>query len=242
MSSVFIAGTDTGVGKTHVTVGLLRALGARGMRACGMKPVATGVSDAADIDHIPHIVRDFGDDGRVIAAEAPVDPTTGSRPPLALINPVRLPWAVSPHIAAAAARTGIDLDVVAAAYQRLAATHAVVVVEGTGGWYAPIDAQRTMADIARRLSLPVVLVVGMRLGCLNHALLSAQAIAHDGLRLCGWIANEIDPAMEALEQNVATLSQRLAAPLWARLPFSADERSGVSRLDDLARYLAEAAV
>jgi dethiobiotin synthetase len=217
---IFIAGTDTGIGKTRVVVGLLRALRDAGVHATGMKPVATGTIQAVS----GLINEDVAAISEVSAAEA-------SR---ADINPYCFNWPVSPHIAAERAGIVIDLAVISRAYARLEACCDVVVVEGTGGWLAPIAAQATMADIAAALQLPVLLVVGMRLGCLNHALLSAQAIAQARAPLIGWIANAIDPAMSALAENVEALQQRLPAPLWAQLPHARDAQHDTQTLTALA--------
>lgn len=212
---VFIAGTDTGVGKTRVTVALLRCLQQRSIEAAGMKPVATGtiapgpgssgLAGAAD-------TRRINEDVAAIAAHC----VPGLQ--RALINPYCFDPPVSPHIAARAAGITIDPRRVAAAFEALSRRCAAVVVEGTGGWLAPIGEHATMADIAGALGLPVVLVVGVRLGCLNHALLTERAIRASGLALAGWIGSVLDPDMISLEDNLATLAARLGAPRLALLP------------------------
>jgi dethiobiotin synthetase len=201
----FIAGTDTGVGKTRVTVGLLRALAERGTIATGMKPVAAG--------KIEHEAGMINPDVDIISASSPLAVTADE------IATYHLNAAVSPHIAAR--REGIEISPqrIAIAYARLASRAAVVLVEGTGGWLAPVSDRHTMADVAVALGLPVVLVVGLRLGCLNHALLTSQAIAQTGLPLVGWIGNLLDPAMLELEANLETLAARLPAACLAVLPF-----------------------
>lgn len=209
---LFIAGTDTGVGKTRVTVGILRALAAAGRDACGMKPVASGAERVCGPDGGGAAL--IAEDTREIAACCPGIP-------LADITPYAFEPPISPHIAASRAGICIDIDRIAAAYGRLRLRGGVVVVEGTGGWMAPIRADQTMADIAVRLGLPVVLVVGLRLGCLNHALLSAAAIRRCGLPLAGWIGNAIDPVFEAAAQNIDTLARWLGAPPLAVLPHAA---------------------
>ena len=198
---VFVTGTDTGVGKTVVAAALLRALVASGQRAAGMKPVSAGwaAEGSAEADVVV-----LAQAGNVVAPQADR-------------NPYAFAPAIAPHLAAAEAGVAIDLAVVAAAYSRLASCSDVVVVEGAGGVLVPVDATHDMLDIATRLRLPVLLVVGMRLGCLNHALLSALAIRARGLRFLGWIANGIDPGYEALAANVAALEQRLPAPRLASL-------------------------
>jgi dethiobiotin synthetase len=202
---IFVTGTDTGVGKTVVAVALLRALAASGQRAAAMKPVSAGIACDASVNaDVDALVRA----GNVDVA-------------LADCNPFAFAPAVAPHLAAAGAGVHIDLAVIEAAYLRIAARSDVVVVEGAGGVRVPIDAQHDMLDIAAALRLPVLLVVGMRLGCLNHALLSAAAIHARGLKLSGWIANFVDPAMLAVEANVVDLSARLNAPPVAQIAWGA---------------------
>jgi dethiobiotin synthetase len=201
MIGCFVTGTDTGVGKTLVSAGLLHALAVHHRRVVGMKPVAAGV--------VP-----WGDDWAsedVIALRAA---STLAVPP-ALDNPVLLLDPLSPHIAAARAGVQIDIAAIVRSYQALAAQADAVVVEGAGGFHVPLSDTQTGADLAQALALPVVLVVGLRLGCLNHALLTAEAIRARGLALAGWVANRIDPEMNAVDENIAYLRARLAAPLLA---------------------------
>jgi len=196
---IFITGTDTGVGKTIVAAALLRALTEAGHRAVGMKPVAAGMAagDAVNAD-----VRMLAAAGNVAA-------------PLADVNPFSFAPPIAPHLAALAAGVAIDLDLIAAAYARLASVADAIVVEGAGGVLVPLGRGTDMLDIPARLGLPVLLVVGIRLGCLNHALLSALAISARGLSLAGWVANRIDPAMGEADANVLALTDRLPAPLLA---------------------------
>jgi dethiobiotin synthetase len=215
----FIAGTDTDVGKTRVTLALLRALRARGVRAAGMKPVATGCRSlgAKELSMFAgfYSVGDMiNDDVATIAALSLPDCDRSD------INPYCFDWGVSPHIVAQRAGVRIEPERIAAAYERLAARCDAVVVEGTGGWFAPIGELGTMADIAQRLQLPVVLTVGLRLGCLNHALLSVQAIGVSNLKLAGWIGSVLAPDMPALDENIATLDALLGVPRLALLPYS----------------------
>ncbi|MDB5886282.1 MAG: bioD [Polaromonas sp.] len=203
--SLFITGTDTGVGKTLVSAALLHALSRYHARVVGMKPVAAGTEECAD--GVP-----ANDD--VLALRAA---STCAVPP-GLDNPVLLPDPVSPHIAAARAGIRIDIAHLVACHQALAQLADAVVVEGAGGFHVPLSATETGADLAQALGLPVVLVVGLRLGCLNHALLTAEAIRARGLTLAGWVANQVDPAMLAQDDNIAFLQQRLQAPLLARIP------------------------
>ena len=184
-----------------VAQALLRGLVADGLRAAGMKPVAAGIEPGrahnADVDALVAA-------GNVAA-------------PLADVNPYAFDAPIAPHLAAARSGTVIDLERIVAAYGRLAARADVVVVEGAGGALVPLSGHCDMLDIAARLGLPVVLVVGIRLGCLNHALLTALAISGRGLRLAGWVANRIDPSMAEGGANVDTLAGRLPAPLIADL-------------------------
>ncbi len=195
---LFIAGTDTGAGKTRVTCGLLGALAAGGHRAIGMKPVATGAQGPED--------DLLSEDAAMIAASSPV------HAPMADVNPYCFHLPVSPDIAAALAGIEIRPERVAAACDRLAARADIVLVEGTGGWLTPIGPILTMADIAAALRLPVLLVVGLRLGCINHALLTAAAIRARGCRLTAWVGNRIDPDYLLPEANLATLERFLDMP------------------------------
>jgi len=203
---IFITGTDTGVGKTLVATMVLRALAAAGHRAVGMKPVAVGLA-AGETVH---------PDVRALVAAGNVDA------PIADVNPYSYPPPVAPHLAARAAGACIDLDRIAAAYARLATASDAVIVEGAGGALVPLSARTDMLDIPARLGLPVLLVVGVRLGCLNHALLSALAVNARGLGLVGWVANRIDPAMQEGDANVVALAERLAAPPLADIPWLLD--------------------
>jgi dethiobiotin synthetase len=203
---IFIAGTDTGVGKTRVSAGLLAALRARGRRVAGMKPVAAGA---------------IKQDGRLISADAVIlAENSGQDMPYEWLNPYCLEMAESPHLAAAAAGITIEVEVIRQAYQRLEARHEWLVVEGAGGWFAPIGPRQTMADIALTLDLPVLLVVGLRLGCINHSLLTASAIRASGLPLAGWIGSVVQHPWAAASDNVAALSERLGTPPLAVLPWA----------------------
>ncbi len=199
MRGLFVTGTDTGVGKTLLACALLQGFAASGLRVVGMKPVAAGA------------VRRKGiwchDDVTRLRAAANVDA------PLALINPYCFAPAVAPHIAAQEAGVAMRMAVIAKCYQQLAQTADIVVVEGVGGLLVPLGRALDAADIPARLGLSVVLVVGMRLGCLNHALLTVAALQARGLRLAGWIANHIDPDMARAAQNLQTLRARIKAPL-----------------------------
>ncbi|XQA75724.1 dethiobiotin synthase [Xanthomonas sacchari] len=201
----YVTGTDTGIGKTIASTALLHALRARGQRAVGMKPVASGCAREAD---------GWRNEDALALQDA-----SAPRPAYDDLNPYALPLPLAPELAAADAGVQLELAPIAAAFARLRAQADVVVVEGVGGWAAPLSATLDQADLARALRLPVVLVVGLRLGCLNHARLSAAAIAADGLQCIGWIGNEIDPAMERIDDNMAMLRARLPMPCWGRLPY-----------------------
>jgi dethiobiotin synthetase len=204
MRGVFVTGTDTGVGKTLFSTALLLRLGAEGIRAAACKPVAAGCRLEGG--------RRVNEDAELLAAAAP----RGA--PLETVNPVALEPAIAPHIAAAEAGVTLEPGPLVAACHAAGEGAEFLVVEGAGGWRVPLSASATLADVAIGLNFPVVLVVGLRLGCLNHALLSAEAIRADGLRLAGWVANPLAEPMPRLEENIATLTARLGAPLLARLP------------------------
>jgi dethiobiotin synthetase len=208
----FIAGTDTGVGKTRVGVALCRALVALGLRVAAMKPVATGA------------IRD-GEAGLRSGDALSLRAACNVAVPYELTNPYCFEPPISPHLAALDAGRSIEPGRIAECLRDIAPLADVVVVEGTGGWLAPIGHASTMADVAETLALPVVLVVGLRLGCLNHATLTLQAVRASRLRFAGWIANGVDPAFERCADNVATLASLLGAPPFAQLPFARDEHA-----------------
>lgn len=199
---VFITGTDTGIGKTVVACALVSALSERGLSVQAMKPIASGC------ERTPQGLRN--EDALALQALTGAD--------YQLVNPIAFEPAIAPHLAAEECGRPIDLDAIATAYRRLAAGAGWMVVEGAGGWRVPLDATRTMADLARALALPAVLVVGMRLGCISHALLSAEAIAADGVPLLGWVANVIDDADPRVPAQIETLRRRLPAPLLGTIP------------------------
>jgi dethiobiotin synthetase len=204
---IFVTGTDTGVGKTLVAAALLHAYAARGLRVAGMKPIAAGGRISGGVIH----------NEDVLALRA----AGNAAVPAGLDNPYSFEPAIAPHIAAAQSNITISLDVVERAYRRLAHYADLVVVESVGGFRVPLNAHEDTADLAALLRLPVVLVVGMRLGCLNHALLTASNIEARGLALCGWVANHVDPEMSHQEENIAALAERLRSPRIARVPFQA---------------------
>ena len=183
----FVAGTDTGVGKTLVAATLLRRFGALGLRAAGMKPIAAGSEEGRNEDV----------EALLAAGMRGLDRT--------LVCPYLFEPPIAPHIAAKEAGVRIDLAVIDVAFQRLKTEADVLIVEGVGGFRVPLDEHEDAGAIPKRLGLPVILVVGLRLGCLNHALLTQEAIEAEGLELAGWIANRIDPAMARADENIEAL-------------------------------------
>lgn len=204
MFSVYVTGTDTGVGKTIASCALVHALRAHGLRVAGMKPVASGCERI---------------DGAWKNADALALQAAGERGlAYADINPFALEHPLAPELAARDAGVEVALPAILAAHARLAEHADALVIEGVGGWAAPLSGSLMQADLVRALRVPVLLVVGLRLGCLNHALLSARAIAADGAHLAGWIASHVDPDMERVDDNLAMLRERLPAPCWGLLP------------------------
>jgi len=201
----FITGTDTGVGKTRIACLLLEALAREGKPAMGMKPVASGC-------------RATGAGPRSEDAEKLLAASAGSAD-YTEINPYAFIPAIAPHLAARETGVEIRLEKILENFQRLQHRAPWLVVEGIGGWMVPLGENQAMADVARAVGLPAILVVGLRLGCLNHALLTAAAIRRDGVALAGWIANQIDPAMTHVEENIDALRGSIDAPLLARFPY-----------------------
>ncbi len=197
----FITGTDTGVGKTLVSCALLHAFAAGDNTVIGMKPVAAGCENGKWMD-----VELLVAASNVMAPREQVNP-------YALIPPL------APHIAAKQAGIEIEVEVIYQAYLALQSMAEIVVVEGAGGFLVPFSDRFDSSDLAQKLGLPVILVVGLRLGCINHALLTAQAVRAAGLTLAGWVANSIDPQMLKMEENIKALEQRLECPLIAYLPY-----------------------
>lgn len=204
--SYFVTGTDTGVGKTRVAAALIHLLATRGLRAAGMKPVASGAFLQEGLW--------CNEDVQALQAASNV------LLPDSLVNPYLLRQATAPHIAAAEEGVQIGLEHLVRCHAQLQRACDVLIVEGAGGFMVPLDANFTSSDLVIRLRLPVVLVVGIRLGCINHALLSALAIRSCGLHLAGWVANHIDASEDRAAAMVDSLVQRLQAPLLGRLPWS----------------------
>ena len=222
-AAYFVAGTDTGVGKTRVTGGLLRAARKQGARVAGMKPVAAGATI---------------EDGRQISEDAVyIALSSGQMSPYELLNPYCLPEPLSPHIAAERAGVRIDVGHIVQSALRLSRHRDLLLIEGAGGWYAPINDQQTMADVARALAVPVLLVVGLRLGCLNHALLSAQAVERCGCVLRGWIGSQVEPDFSAREENIAMLTRLLGTAPLALLAHAPDPGGDAAQLDAAAAAL-----
>jgi dethiobiotin synthetase len=209
----FVTGTDTGVGKTLVACALLHAFASRGYTAVGMKPVASGAEWRGT-----GLVNE--DVEQLIAAGTVAAPREH-------VNPYCFEPAIAPHLAAERAGERISFERIDHSFRELAARAQVVIVEGVGGFRVPLGADGDTGALAARLALPVVLVVGLRLGCLNHALLTVEAIAARGLELAGWIANEVDPAMSAVDENVRALEALIAAPLITRIAHAVPPRPAV---------------
>lgn len=203
--SCFITGTDTEIGKTLVSSAILHKLVEGGVRACGMKPVAAGARMRDGILHNE-------DADQLIEA-------SNVHLPANLTTPYMLKAAAAPHIAAALEGVTIQPVPIIAAYAEIAAASDAVVVEGVGGFRVPLSGDFDSADLAAHLNLPVVLVVGLRLGCISHSLLTVEAIVARNLVLAGWVVNEIDPDMEFADENVEALLRRIPAPLLGRIPF-----------------------
>jgi dethiobiotin synthetase len=220
---VFVAGTDTGVGKTRVSAALLAAGRAAGLSVTGMKPVASGAE--------PLLGRMASADALQLAA------ASGQSTEYAELNPYCLEVAISPHIAAKLANIEIDIAKIVTISKRLQARSDLLLIEGAGGWYTPISEQASMADLARALGAPVLLVVGLKLGCLNHARLSLEAIGRCGCRFAGWIGNHIDPDFMAPAENLATLRQLLGAEPLALLRYSPEPHDDAVHVRDALQRL-----
>jgi dethiobiotin synthetase len=206
MNGLFVTGTDTGIGKSIASAALLHAFRAQGRRAVGMKPVASGCERTSE----------GWRNEDALALQYASDPG----PAYEDVNPYALPLPLAPQLAAADAGVSIAMPRIVEAHARLARQADVVVVEGVGGWAAPLSDTLDQIDLVRSLELPVVMVVGLRLGCINHARLTARAIVADGARLVGWIANDIDPHMHRADDNFVILQRMIDAPCWGRLPYT----------------------
>ncbi|MDO8650796.1 MAG: dethiobiotin synthase [Undibacterium sp.] len=200
----FVTGTDTEIGKTLVSSALLFAFTQNGLRTVGMKPVAAGAELQNGVWHNEDV------DALMAAASVPC--------PTAWVAPYLMQTPAAPHIVAALENVHISVAHIQTCYQQLVQQADAVIVEGVGGFCVPLNEELTTADLAQQMGLPVILVVGMRLGCINHALLTAEAIAARGLTLAGWVANTVDADMLYLNENLAALRTRLAAPLLGQIP------------------------
>jgi dethiobiotin synthetase len=214
--SYFITGTDTGVGKTLVSCALLHAFAAQDKKVVGFKPVAAGCDE-----------NDHNDDAKRLRAASNILTTYGQVNPYCFVQPV------APHIAARNSGVRIELSRILTTYHELASLTDEVIVEGAGGFLVPLNDKQDSSDLARELGLPIIVVVGMRLGCLNHALLTMRVIADCELPCAGWIANVLDAEMPALQENIEALRMRIEAPLLGVIPYQpiVDERAVSSLLD-----------
>jgi len=213
--SYFITGTDTGVGKTLISCALLRAFAAQGKRVAGFKPVAAGCDEDGR-----------NDDANALRAASSIRLAYGQ------VNPYCFRHAIAPHIAARRSGVRIELSRLLAAYRGLAGQVDQVIVEGVGGFCVPLNDRQSSADLAKELDLPVIVVVGMRLGCISHALLTLRAIADYRLECAGWVANVLEEKMPALQENIEALRERIAAPLLGVVPHQTEPDAKV-----VARYL-----
>ncbi len=216
--SLFVTGTDTEIGKSLAASALLHGYAARGWRAAAMKPIAAGA--------VRHGTQLLNDDVEQLRAAANV------QLPRHLTTPYLFEEPAAPHLVAAAAGVVLDMGHIVACYREVAAQADLVVVEGVGGFRVPLDDRFDTADLAAALGLPLVLTVGIRLGCISHALLTAEAIAARGLHLAGWIANCVTPDMPHRQANIDTLTLRLArdhaAPLLGTIPFLAEPSAALA--------------
>ena len=206
----FITGTDTEIGKTTVSVALMRALKQHGYKVAGMKPVSAGC------EHTASGLRN--DDAQKLRRESSIDL------PYELINPFAYEPPIAPHIAAAQSGRPIDSATITNAYEKIASQADVVIVEGVGGWAVPIDHRQTMADVAKALNLPIIVVAGIRLGCLNHTLLTYESIKAKGCQIAGWIANHLSENNPVADQNIHYLKQALPITYLGTLPYAAGQQ------------------
>lgn len=212
LKSFFITGTDTEVGKTYVTVALLNAIRKQGLRTLALKPIAAGCELQEN---------EWVNDDALQLSHAMTEHL-----PYQQLNPVALKSAIAPHLAAQQEGRRLSAERLAGMIRGALMTPAdVALIEGAGGWLVPLNERETLADLVRKLEIPVILVVGIRLGCLNHALLTVQSIAACGLPLAGWVANCIDPRAAMVEENIATLKSRIGAPCLGEIPWHNPESS-----------------
>ena len=205
VTGYFITGTDTDCGKTVVTLGLMQRLQTEGLSVAGMKPVASGSEWTS--------TGLRNGDAMQLLSQSSIQPEYG------WVNPYTFAPAIAPHLAAQKSGQEIDIRLIKESYIRLSQAVDMVLVEGVGGWHVPLSDNCLLADLAVALGLPVIMVVGMRLGCINHSLLTRDAIKASGCRLVGWVANSVDPKMQEIEGNLLTLQQRLKIPLLGVVPY-----------------------
>ncbi|MBD3609085.1 MAG: dethiobiotin synthase [Gammaproteobacteria bacterium] len=205
MKGVFITGTDTEIGKTYVSAAIVEALNQQGLRTSVMKPIASGCHDT------PEGLRN--DDALSLMSAASVVQEYES------VNPYSLKPAIAPHLAAQQAGVEFDLGLIQAKYKFNNLRSDICVVEGVGGWMVPLGDEAYLSDLVLELQLPVIVVVGMKLGCINHALMTIEQIERDAVPIIGWVANQIDPDMAMIEQNIQTLEQRIPYPLLGHIPY-----------------------
>ncbi|MGM0594145.1 MAG: dethiobiotin synthase [Pseudomonadota bacterium] len=208
MRGFFVTGTDTEIGKTWCSVGLIARLQREGLRVAAMKPVASGCESTPEGLRNDDALRLWRQSGLPFRYEQ--------------VNPYAFAPAIAPHIAAETAGIEIEIPSIADTCKELSKDSDCVVVEGVGGWRVPLNRRDEVANLAAALRLPVILVVGLRLGCINHALLSAEAIRARGCRLAGWIANSVTPQMAQQQSNIDAIDQRIGAPLLGVVPHQAD--------------------
>lgn len=206
MKGLFVTGTDTGVGKTRASCALLEHLKLAGYRVQGMKPVAAGCDRTSDGLRNDDALQLIAHSSQALAYD--------------VVNPYAFEAPAAPHILAQQSEIEMDAGLILSRFHELSAHCDQVIVEGAGGWLVPFNREQTLADLAQQMQLPVVLVVGIRLGCINHALLTYQSIINAGLNCLGWVANEIDATMPYADDNVAAITERIQAPLLARWPYS----------------------
>ena len=213
LKTFFITGTDTEVGKTYVTVALLQALSRKGLRTLALKPIAAGCEAQGEV---------WMNEDAIQLRQAMTEAL-----PYQQVNPIALKSAIAPHLAAQQEGRRLSADRLAGMVRGALMTPAdVALIEGAGGWLVPLNERETLADLVRILQIPVILVVGIRLGCLNHALLSVQSISSFGLPLAGWVANCVDPSAAMIKENISTLESRIAAPCLGVIPWQAYAESG----------------
>ncbi|MCF6217293.1 MAG: dethiobiotin synthase [Gammaproteobacteria bacterium] len=222
-SGYFVTGTDTEIGKTYVSCALLRAFSSHGKQVAAMKPVASGCHNSEQGLRNDDALQLIEDSDHSLPYET--------------INPYAFAPAIAPHIAAQQANTSIDFLHLKQCFNTIAERADITIVEGAGGWLVPLDNRQSIADLAAMLALPVILVVGIKLGCINHALLTAAAIREKGVTLAGWVANRIDPECACVEENIQSITQRINTPCLGDLPYAphmkAEERSHYLHLHTL---------